>query len=149
MNCDECGAASESAVCADCLRENELYAAYARTIDVPPMWDAIAWRIRPRRRAVEWLLAAALAVLVIGTMLAVLVTRQRAESPVMIAAARYESAIARIAPESGDARLLSDLDSAIDAARRDAARTPDDPLAAMRLVTAYDAKLQLLRSSHD
>lgn len=170
--------ASDETRCAACASEEAMYAAYTREIAVPPMWEAIEarlqqeplqeeWRQRASRRARPLFATAAAAVAAIALvtvgMMAVrtmtfdghapqLEGSQRNASPALIAAAHYRQAIEKLEPNAGAAAsaLLPPLTSAIDAAERDAALAPDDPLAVTRAVAAYDAKLQLLRAyAHD
>ncbi|HKS24309.1 MAG TPA: hypothetical protein VJZ76_16025, partial [Thermoanaerobaculia bacterium] len=61
-----------AARCDACARENAMFAAYAREIDVPPMWETIEARLPRERRVLRWtapLAAAALLALVVGAAL--------------------------------------------------------------------------------
>jgi hypothetical protein len=108
-----------------------MFAAYAREIEVPPMWNAIEAQL-PRRRTLHWPAALAAAALLV----------------LVVAAAHYRAAIGRLEPHAprAAAALLPPLTAAIDEAEWQARRAPDDPIAVTRLVAAYDAKLQLLRT---
>jgi hypothetical protein len=149
MTCPDCGGPLPD----DCARENEMFAAYARGIEVPPMWEGIEARLPRRERTFGWpALLAAAALLAIVTA-GVLVLRGRtaapAASPAALVAEHYREAIRRLEPHAprGAAALLPPLTAAIDEAEREARRRPDDPIAVTRLVAAYDAKLQLLRTN--
>ena len=130
-------------------REDALFRAYAAETAVPPMWSGIEARLRRDafRRAAQrrvWTLGLAAAASVIVVVLAF----RRPASPVALATAQYESAIHRIESRlETPPPLLSELTTAVDAAKRSAASAPDDPVAVTRLVAAYDAKLDLLRSA--
>jgi len=160
MNCAECrrsfadrAAAAEVmrhvAECAAC--EELLYAAYGDSIRVPPMWQAVERRIRiPRRR--RWLpmaLAAAAALAVVVALQWLPRRPQPPQRPYAVAAARYREAIERAGAAAPAARSdVALLTAAIRESERSAAAS-DDPIAVARMVSAYDAKLQLLRSSHE
>jgi hypothetical protein len=138
-----------AARCDACTRENAMVAAYARGIEVPPMWEAIEARLPRRRRALRWPAALAAAALLALIVTATLLLRRPAPrvAPASVAAAHYRAAIGRLEPHASPAAaaLLPPLTAAIDEAERQASRAPDDPIAVTRLVAAYDAKLQLLR----
>jgi hypothetical protein len=155
MTCPDCGSPlpAGAARCDACARDDAMFAAYARGIDVPPMWDAIEARLPRRRRVVGWPAALAAAALLALVVAGALVLRApapppRDASPASVAAARYREAIGRLEPRAprATAALLPPLTAAIDEAEREARRAPDDPIAVTRLVAAYDAKLQLLRT---
>ena len=161
MTCEDCGSAVTSASgeprCAACANEAAMYAAYARSIEVPPMWEAIAARVQrdARRRRITFrtfAIAAAFAAAVVA-MVAMRLwnfsgAAPRNEAPLTVAAAHYREAIRKLEPKAGRAtRLLPQLTAAIEAAERAAAHSPDDPVAVTRVVAAYDAKLQLLRAA--
>jgi hypothetical protein len=127
------------------LDEDAMYAAYAQSIEVPPMWDAIETRLRPRRS--PWRAALAMAAM-LTVIVAIFVARDRSETPASIVAAHYRDAIAARHASADAATLLPRLDASINTAEQHA--NADDPIAVTRVVSAYDAKLQLLRAtSHD
>lgn len=138
MNCEECGATQ----CA-CAAEDAVYAAYARSIDVPPLWDGVVRRIE-RERARRWWLAAVAAVILI----AIFVIRKPEPTGAMAdAREHYQRAIETLEPHASSTPFVAELNAAIEDANRAAARAPDDPMAVTRLVAAYDAKVRLLREA--
>ena len=144
MNCEECGAPAETALCAECARENAMYARYRDAIEVPAMWDAVEWRLRARRWSRVLLAAAALIVV------AILFIRRSPEAPVPAnqdVVAHYRAAIQKLEPDASASALMPEINAAI--ARAETSARAGDPLAASRVVAAYDAKLQLLRSTYD
>jgi hypothetical protein len=149
MNCIECGQPSPIETCAVCVAEERMYAAYRSAIDVPPLWSGIEARIRPHS-TFNLAAAAAIALLLIGA--AVILMRTPREAPPRTAATEaaihYRAAIAKL-PYDPAAPLLPRLTDAIGAAERAAARDPNNPVQVTRLVAAYDAKLQLLRTTAD
>jgi len=150
MTCPDCGVplADDATRCDACAREEAMFGAYARGIDVPPMWEAIEARLPRARRWPAILAAAALLALVVAGALVLRRPTPSSTSPASVAAAHYREAIRRLEPRApkAAAALLPPLTAAIDEAERAARRVPDDPLAVTRLVAAYDAKLQLLRT---
>jgi uncharacterized Zn finger protein (UPF0148 family) len=156
MNCTECGSvlpdANGVAICAACAREDAMYAAFARSVDVPPMWEAIERETRTRQAPwrVALAAAAAIALLMLGAIVLRRVPASR-ETPVIVAATHYRDAIARLERHArGDeAALLPQLSGAVRDAESAAVRAPDDAEAVTRVVAAYDAKLQMLRRSGD
>jgi hypothetical protein len=132
-----------------------MYAAYADAIRVPAMWPAIERRIRAQRRQ-GWVgvaLAAAAAIAIVVALQSLMPRRHSAapQAPAYAtAAARYRVAIAQAGAASPAARTdMALLTTAIAESERSAAAASDDPIAVARMVSAYDAKLQLLRSSHE
>jgi len=148
-NCEE-PMPDGAARCDACAREEAMFAAYASTIEVPPMWNAIEARLPRRAPVLRWPAALAAAALLALVVAAALMWRRPAPhvAPVSAAAVHYREAIGRLEPHASRAAaaLLPPLTAAIDEAERQAGRTPDDPIAVTRLVAAYDAKLQLLRA---
>ena len=148
MNCTECGELSDTETCAACANENAMFAAYRGSIEVPPMWVGIEKRIRKhstfniQHSTFNIAAAAAITVMLIGA--AVVLMRTPPPRPAAIeAAAHYRAVIAKLP----SAPLSPELDVAIAAAERGAARAPNDPVEVTRLVAAYDAKLQFLRAT--
>lgn len=169
MNCVDCGVLieteAESSRCAECARENAMYAAYSAGIDAPAMWDALEQRIEHEHHRERWrsriafAAVAAVALFVIGTLVFERRMTQPIAStgsapavsqpaPVSLAVAHYRAAISTLERKSGTAvPLTSELSVAIAEAERTARVNPDDPVAVTRLVDAYDAKLQVLRAT--
>jgi NAD-specific glutamate dehydrogenase len=149
MNCIECGEPLQTETCAACADEKRMYAAYRGAIEVPPMWSGIEERVRRPRWRVP-LAAAAMIGLMMMTATLFLLRAPRATSPshvAAVAAAHYRVAIAKLERRADP--LLPQLTSAIGEAERAVSRQPDDPVAVTSLVAAYDAKLQLLRTTVD
>jgi hypothetical protein len=146
MTCIECGQPSQAETCAACAAEETMYAAYRESIDVPPLWNGIEQRIRPRSRF-NLAVAAVVAALLLSAAVVLLRVPRNMPSPATnAAAAHYRAAIAKTYADS-DTPLLPQLNRAIATAERAAARDPNDPIEMTRLVAAYDAKLQLLRAT--
>jgi hypothetical protein len=146
MTCTECGQPSPTERCAACTAEEAMYATYRESIEVPPLWSGIEQRIRPRSRF-NLAAAAAIAALLIPAAVILLRSPRNVASPAMNdAALHYRAAIAKTHTDPA-APLLPQLNHAITAAERAAARAPNDPIEVTRLVAAYDAKLQLLRAT--
>lgn len=144
-------------------REDELYAAYAASIEVPEMWSGIEARLRrrtSRARRMALAAAAAIAVVVLG-----IVALRRDPLPAIAgpageASAQYRVAIARFEGDvrkraKNDARAaaaaaaLPALTEAVRNAEIAASAAPADPVVVTRLMTAYDAKLETLRGAAD
>ena len=155
MNCIECGEPLETETCATCAAEEKMYAAYQSAIAVPPMWSGIEGRIRRPRWRMPLAAAAMVGLLMIAATLFLVRAPQRNAPPLRtaaVAATRYREAITKLETHSASstaAPLLPQLNRAIGEAQRAADRSPDDPVVVTRLVAAYDAKLQLLRSNVD
>ncbi|MDQ3282331.1 MAG: hypothetical protein M3Q69_13085 [Acidobacteriota bacterium] len=129
-------------------REDAMYAGYARSIEVPPMWDAIAARIETRRTS-RWRFAAVAAVFAMVVSALVFMPRHvLTPSAGSIAVAHYRDALRPF--ERRDDPMLNDLRNATRAAEAAAMRAPEDAQAVMRAVAAYDAQLQVMRTvSHE
>lgn len=142
MTCTECRSPSATEICADCARENAMFAAWRDSIEVPAMTFH-----SPRPRNTWWLAAAAAAV--IAVVIGVVSLRRVPPAPgTPDAAAHYRRAIARAAPHAASIPFAAELDAAIRNAERTA--EPGDPIAVAHVVAAYDAKLQLMRrTAHD
>jgi hypothetical protein len=155
MNCIECGEASQAEVCEACATENAMYAAYRESIDVPPLWSAVDRHIRHSTFNIQHSTFRIAAAAILGVLMLAaiaLITRTPGKMqprPVAIdAATHYRAAIAKVS--SGSAQpLLPRLTAAISTAERAVARNPNDPVEVTHLVAAYDAKLQLLRTTAD
>jgi hypothetical protein len=175
MTCTECNALMDpqdverkSSVCRACAAENAVYETYGHGIEVPKMWDEVQRRIaaeathrRGRRTLVAW--SAAIAAVLAAMLFLTPFVRQPASPepsvqtpplPAVVAASRYEAAIATLeaelqtadAPRRAEAAmLLPQLTNVVAQARKAMLASPQDPVAVSLLMSAYDAKLEFLR----
>ena len=145
------------------MNEDELYAAYAESIEVPEMWSGIEARLRDggrasrpqgaghdaRRRArgtpaPHWIaLAAMVAAIAIGIVVLRRDPLPAIAGPAGEASAHYRAAIARLEQNGASPELTN----AVHAAEIAASEAPSDPMAVTRLMSAYDAKLATLRGA--
>jgi hypothetical protein len=130
-------------------REDELYAAYAASIEVPEMWSGLEARLRQRTSRARWVALAAAAM--IAAIAIGIVSLRRDPLPAIAgpageASTHYRAAIARL-ERTVPTAAPPELTNAVHAAEIAASQAPSDPVVVTRLMSAYDAKLATLRGA--